>query len=115
MLGRPPGTKPSVIGWIENKIRTVLPIDNLAGTNFAYLLEHVQADFGVGKDGLLHVAQSLYHDHVPAKRHGLANVWIDRQDQAHGGGFGATATVDTWPTIDHRFEDLVTFADAALR
>ena len=82
--------------------------------NFEYLLKHVQADFGVGKEGLVHVAQSLYHDHVPAKRHGLTNVWIDRQDLAGGGGFGATATVDAMPTIDHRFPDLASFASAAL-
>jgi 2-haloacid dehalogenase len=26
---------------------------------------------------VLHVAQSLFHDHVPAKREGLPSVWIN--------------------------------------
>lgn len=82
--------------------------------NFAYLLANVRADFGVRREGLVHVAQSLYHDHVPAKRHGLTNVWIDRQDLAGGGSSGATATVDVMPAIDHRFPDLASFADAAV-
>ena len=46
--------------------------------NFEYLIEHVQADFGVAKDGILHVAQSLHHDHVPATEFGLARCWVDR-------------------------------------
>ena len=54
------------------------------------------ADMGVPKDRVLHVAQSLYHDHVPAKRLGLATVWVNRRsDRASAGGAtptgGATA------------------------
>ncbi|MDF1700099.1 MAG: HAD hydrolase-like protein, partial [Planctomycetota bacterium] len=82
--------------------------------NFRYLLEHVQADFGVAPGGLLHVAQSLFHDHVPARALGLANAWIDRQGLADGGGFGATTPVEAMPAIDHRFESLEAFARAAL-
>ena len=36
--------------------------------NFHYLIEHCEQDFGIGKGELLHVAQSLYHDHVPGTR-----------------------------------------------
>ena len=37
---------------------------------------------------ILHTAQSLFHDHGPAKEIGLASAWIDRR---HGqGGWGAT-------------------------
>ena len=46
--------------------------------NFHYLLEHVKSDFGVGKEELVHVAQSLFHDHGPAKELGLRSVWVDR-------------------------------------
>jgi 2-haloalkanoic acid dehalogenase type II len=46
--------------------------------NFEYLLEHVQSDFGIGKDELCHVAQSLFHDHEPAKKFDLQGVWVDR-------------------------------------
>ncbi|KIW06814.1 haloacid dehalogenase, type II [Verruconis gallopava] len=47
--------------------------------NFEYLLSHVKEKFGVEKDDILHVAQSLYHDHAPAKKIGLTSAWIDRQ------------------------------------
>ncbi|GAB7350898.1 hypothetical protein MBLNU459_g1412t1 [Dothideomycetes sp. NU459] len=47
--------------------------------NFEYLLEHVKKDFGVEKSGLLHVAQSLFHDHAPAKRFDIVSCWVDRK------------------------------------
>lgn len=47
--------------------------------NFDYLLEHVKSDFGVEKDELCHVAQSLFHDHGPASRLGIVSVWVDRK------------------------------------
>lgn len=47
--------------------------------NFEYLIEHINKDFGVQKPEILHVAQSLTHDHVPAKAIGLPpGVWIER-------------------------------------
>ena len=47
--------------------------------NFEYLLEHVKSDFGVEKDELCHVAQSLFHDHRPATKFGIQSVWVDRK------------------------------------
>lgn len=47
--------------------------------NFEYLLEHVKSDFGVEKDELCHVAQSLFHDHRPARKFGIQSVWVDRK------------------------------------
>ena len=46
--------------------------------NFAYLILNIQNDFGVPKEEVLHVAQSLFHDHEPAKSVGLESVWIAR-------------------------------------
>lgn len=46
--------------------------------NFHYLLDHLKTDYGVEKDQICHVAQSLFHDHEPAKKMGLRSVWIDR-------------------------------------
>jgi 2-haloalkanoic acid dehalogenase type II len=48
--------------------------------NFEYLLEHVARDLGIDlkKEQVLHVAQSLFHDHEPAKKMGLHSVWIAR-------------------------------------
>jgi 2-haloalkanoic acid dehalogenase type II len=46
--------------------------------NFDYLFKHCKEDFGVDKDDILHVAQSLHHDHEPATKLGLQNCWVDR-------------------------------------
>lgn len=68
--------------------------------NFRYLLERLREDFGIEPAEILHTAQSLFHDHVPAKAHGLANAWIDRQRLTERGGWGATAKVEHWPETD---------------
>jgi 2-haloacid dehalogenase len=63
------------------------------------------------RERILHVAQSLFHDHVPAKQLGMTSVWIDRRhDRA---GFGATPPADATP--DARFPSMQAFADAAVR
>lgn len=46
--------------------------------NFRYLFDHLKADYGIEKDEICHVAQSLFHDHGPAKKVGLRSVWVDR-------------------------------------
>jgi len=46
---------------------------------------------------ILHVAQSLYHDHVPAKRLGLTTVWVDRRGARPG--FGATPPAEATPDL----------------
>jgi FMN phosphatase YigB (HAD superfamily) len=53
---------------------------------------------------LLHVAQSLFHDHQPANQLGLASAWIDRRHANPGAG--ATPRVDPPPGYDFRFESL---------
>jgi 2-haloacid dehalogenase len=64
----------------------------------------------VPRDRILHVAQSLFHDHVPAKSLGMTTVWIDRRhDQP---GFGATPPADATP--DLVCPDMRSFAIAAL-
>ncbi len=52
----------------------------------------VAAGFGVRKEGILHVAQSLYHDHVPAHEVGLGTVWVDRRRGRAGGATPAPGT-----------------------
>ncbi len=74
-----------------------------ADRNFEYLLDHLQSDFGLDRSDILHTAQSLHHDHVPANRFGLANAWIDRQRLSEGGSWGATERVETMPTTDFVF------------
>jgi 2-haloacid dehalogenase len=60
---------------------------------------------------VLHVAQSLYHDHVPAKAAGRTTVWVDRRRGREGAG--ATLPVDAEP--DLTVPDLRTLADLATR
>jgi 2-haloacid dehalogenase len=65
---------------------------------------------GVPRARILHVAQSLFHDHVPAKALGMTTVWIDRR--AGKGGGGATPPADATP--DAVYPDLASFAAAAV-
>jgi 2-haloacid dehalogenase len=79
--------------------------------NFSYLMERLAAD-GFQKPEVLHVAQSLFHDHAPANAIGLASAWIDRR---HGAaGWGATAPPPDGVHYDFRFESLAELADAVL-
>jgi 2-haloacid dehalogenase len=65
---------------------------------------------GVRRGRLLHVAQSLFHDHVPAKAAGLPTVWINRRHATPG--WGATPEPSTPVTPDWTFTSMAAFADA---
>ena len=65
---------------------------------------------GLPRERILHVAQSLFHDHVTAKRLGLTTIWIDRRHDRPGSG--ATPPADARP--DATFPDMATFAAAAV-
>ncbi len=80
--------------------------------NFDYMLEHISPDLGIEASDILHTAQSMHHDHVPAARAGLDRCWIDRQDLAGGGSWGATAVVKDRPDVDFRFTSMMEFARA---
>lgn len=86
-----------------------------SNANFEYLLTHLQSDLGLERSDVLHTAQSLYHDHVPAKRFGLANAWIDRQRLSEGGRWGATERVEDVPATDFVFFSLGEMAEAVRR
>ncbi len=64
---------------------------------------------GLPRERILHVAQSLFHDHAPAKRLGLTTVWIDRRHDRPGSG----ATPPAGATPDATFPDMASFAAAA--
>jgi 2-haloacid dehalogenase len=61
------------------------------------------------RDRILHVAQSLYHDHVPAKALGLTTVWVNRRHDRTGSG--ATPAADATP--DLVVPDMATLASLA--
>lgn len=77
--------------------------------NFEVLLACV-GDVGVADGRLLHVAQSLFHDHVPASSIGLDSVWIDRRHDRPG--WGATPDPGVAVRPDLAFPSLAAFADA---
>jgi 2-haloacid dehalogenase len=78
--------------------------------NFEALLAETRR-LGVPEGGLLHVAQSLFHDHVPAKRAGLPTVWINRRQDRPG--WGATPAPPADVTPDWEFPSMAAFAAAA--
>jgi 2-haloacid dehalogenase len=41
---------------------------------------------GLPRSAIVHVAQSLYHDHVPAHDLGLRSVWVNRRHSQPGSG-----------------------------
>jgi 2-haloacid dehalogenase len=61
------------------------------------------------RERILHVAQSLFHDHVTAKELGMTTVWIDRRGDRPGSG--ATPPAEARP--DLRLPDMRSLADMA--
>jgi 2-haloacid dehalogenase len=77
--------------------------------NFETVLGRLGA-LSVGKDSVLHVAQSLYHDHVPAKKLGLASVWINRRQAKLN--HGATLPPESPVIPDAEYPSMQAFAEA---
>ena len=73
--------------------------------NFLLAFERIEEP----PERILHVAQSLFHDHVPAKALGMTSVWIDRRQ---GRGGGASMDADAHP--DATFPSMAAFADDAV-
>jgi 2-haloalkanoic acid dehalogenase type II len=74
-------------------------------------LDTALAELNVPRERLLHVAQSLRHDHAPAKRHGLASVWINRRHDRPG--WGATSEPSEEFSYAMEFPSMADFAAAA--
>ena len=77
--------------------------------NFEALMQRAAA-LGIGSGRLLHVAQSLFHDHVPAKRAGLRTVWINRRHDRPGWGATPDPRSDLAP--DWEFPTMTAFAES---
>lgn len=78
--------------------------------NFNYLLEKL-SQAGIEKTKILHTAQSLYHDHIPAQKLELATCWIDRRHNR--GGWGATMPPHLEVRPNFRFTSLAEMAIAS--
>lgn len=70
--------------------------------NFRLAIERI----GLPKEKILHVAQSLHHDIVPAREIGLHTVWVNR----HANRPGATATPPASAKPDLTVPDLQSLA-----
>jgi 2-haloacid dehalogenase len=77
--------------------------------NFTYMLARL-GEKGVAPNRILHTAQSLFHDHVPASAAGLATAWIDRRHEAQG--WGATPPPPREARIDFRFTSMAAMVQA---
>lgn len=73
--------------------------------NFHFAFDRI----GLPRSKILHVAQSLFHDHVPAKALGLSTVWVNRRHTKKG--FGATPPAQAQPDLE--VPDLQTLAETA--
>ena len=79
--------------------------------NFEYMLTKLKT-LGIEKHEILHTAESMFHDHGLANRHGLASCWIYRRfDQD---GFGATMHPGEMPKYEFRFNSMADFVKAHL-
>ena len=72
--------------------------------NFHFAFDKVQRNLGIKKENILHVAQSLFHDHAPAKSIGMTTVHISRR------GDGAAPAASATP--DQVFPDMKSFTSA---
>ena len=77
--------------------------------NFRHLLAELEK-LGVRPEQVLHTAQSLFHDVVPAKSVGLKTAWINRRKGRPGAG--ATVLPKGDATADIEFPSMAAFVDA---
>jgi 2-haloacid dehalogenase len=70
---------------------------------------HAVQRLGVPQADILHVAQSLYHDHVPAKELGFTTVWVNRASRCPS--VGVSPPADAAP--DYEVPDMRSLAAAA--
>lgn len=80
-----------------------------ADANFEYAISMLKGR-GYEKPQILHTAESMFHDHAPANRHGLRSCWIYRRHEQEG--FGATMHPGAMPHYDFRFHSLGEMAEA---
>jgi 2-haloalkanoic acid dehalogenase type II len=79
--------------------------------HFDRLFEEIER-LGGTRDQLVHVAESLFHDHQPAAALGLPSVWIHRRHDKGGTGATAVPSEDVSPTWT--FTSMAEFAEAAV-
>lgn len=77
--------------------------------NFDYLLQQLDA-MGIATSDVLHTAESMFHDHVPAGKKALSRCWIYRRHQQSG--YGATMDPGKQPSVEFQFNSMAELAEA---
>ncbi|TPX07992.1 uncharacterized protein E0L32_010323 [Thyridium curvatum] len=79
--------------------------------SFEYMIEYAGADLLVARNQILHTAQALWQDHVPARKVGLDSCWIMRggKNSAMGGDLDEPAYS---VSLAYRFNTLCEMAGA---
>ena len=78
--------------------------------NFEYMLRELEGQ-GVLKSDILHVAQSKFHDLIPATEIGLATAWIDRRHDRESWGLTIAPRKDARINVDFYFRSLSEFVE----
>ena len=77
--------------------------------NFHYMIGALKRSGHAERD-ILHIAQSLFHDHAPANTVGLRSVWIDRRSGAADPG--ATPPPPAGVRYDFRFTSMAELVES---
>ncbi|MFD1378766.1 HAD-IA family hydrolase [Fodinicurvata halophila] len=77
--------------------------------NFDYMLEQL-GRLGIEKKDILHTAESMFHDHVPADNNDLTSCWIYRRHDQEG--FGATMNPGKMPSCAFTFNSMADMVKA---
>lgn len=80
--------------------------------NFEYLIAHCEKDLGVKKEDIIHTAQSLFHDQVPATTIGLTCAWIERGEDVESVMGGNLEALGDKVKLSWRYKNMGAFADA---
>lgn len=99
------------VDWWKTYSASDFPQDDPDRRKLEFLIDSLAQREGVQRDQILHVANSLGHDHVPAKKLGLNSVWIVRDAVRWG---KAKEMRDSLDKVGYgwRFGTLKEFADA---
>ena len=77
--------------------------------NFLFMIEFLKTK-GFEINDILHVAESMFHDHFPANKHGLNNCHIYRRFDKKG--YGATMKPEKIPTVKFRYNSMKDLVNA---
>lgn len=80
--------------------------------NFQYLIDHCQSELGVPKDQIIHTAQALPHDHMPANAAGLTSCWIERGEDFPSAMGGRLEDWKDHVAFTWRYKNMGEMADA---